>query len=96
MEAYAWPGNVRELEHAVERAVILGDGPTLGAADFALGAAPSSGGAAFALERLHLDTLEQLAVRQALSKHGGNISRAAAELGISRKALYRRIEKYGL
>jgi transcriptional regulator of acetoin/glycerol metabolism len=48
------------------------------------------------LDTLNLDDIEQAAVRKALSKHGGNISRAADELGISRKALYRRIEKYGL
>ena len=95
--AYAWPGNVRELMHAVERAVILSDADALRPADFALAAPeppPPKGG--LDLDSLDLDTLEQAAVRKALSKHGGNVSHAAAELGISRKALYRRIEKYGL
>ncbi len=96
LQAYRWPGNVRELQHAVERAVILSDGPLLRPSDFSLFATPSASDHEAALESLNLDTLEQLAVRKALSKHGGNISRAAAELGISRKALYRRIEKYGL
>ena len=95
---YAWPGNVRELMHAVERAVILSDAEALRPADFALAAPepppPSSEGVD--LDSLDLDTLERAAVRKALSKHGGNVSHAASELGISRKALYRRIEKYGL
>ena len=95
---YAWPGNVRELMHAVERAVILSESDALHPADFALAAPepppPSSEGVDF--DSLDLDTLERAAVRKALSKHGGNVSHAASELGISRKALYRRIEKYGL
>ena len=96
LRAYAWPGNVRELMHAVERAVILSDEDTLGPADFALAAPEAPPAKDLDFESLDLDTLEQAAIRKALSKHGGNISHAAGELGISRKALYRRIEKYGL
>jgi DNA-binding NtrC family response regulator len=97
LKAYHWPGNVRELRHTMERAVIMSEGPTLQPGDFNFSApmqAPQDSD--IGLDTLNLDDIEQAAVRKALSKHGGNISRAADELGISRKALYRRIEKYGL
>jgi transcriptional regulator with PAS, ATPase and Fis domain len=98
---YHWPGNVRELKHTVERAVILSDASHIAPDDLQFSApAPDSSGADSegddSLDTLDLNDLEQQAVRQALSKHGGNVSQAADELGISRRALYRRIEKYGL
>jgi transcriptional regulator with PAS, ATPase and Fis domain len=95
--AYHWPGNVRELKHTMERAVIMAEGTVIQPDDFSFSApmeAPPED--ALGVDTLNLDDIEQAAVRKALSKHGGNISRAAEELGISRKALYRRIEKYGL
>jgi DNA-binding NtrC family response regulator len=98
LKAYHWPGNVRELRHTMERAVIMSEGPILQPGDFNFSApmqAPAQDDE-LGLDTLNLDDIEQAAVRKALSKHGGNISRAADELGISRKALYRRIEKYGL
>ncbi len=97
LKAYHWPGNVRELRHTMERAVIMSEGAVLQPGDFNFSApmqAPQDD--EIGLDTLNLDDIEQAAVRKALSKHGGNISRAADELGISRKALYRRIEKYGL
>ena len=96
LEGYDWPGNVRELQHTVERAVILCDGDTLKPSDFSFSTNQETGQDRVAFDHLNLDALEQAAVRKALSKHGGNISRSAEELGISRKGLYRRIEKYGL
>jgi DNA-binding NtrC family response regulator len=96
---YHWPGNVRELKHTIERAVILSDDARIGPDDLQFSApAPDSSDidADPSLNTLDLDDLEKTAVRQALSKHGGNVSQAADELGISRRALYRRIEKYGL
>ena len=96
LRAYHWPGNVRELQHAVERAVIMSEGEALQPEDFSLSAAGEAREAELQAESLNLESLEQAAVRKALSKHGGNISQAASELGLSRKALYRRIEKYGL
>lgn len=88
-----WPGNVRALRHAVERATILSDGDSLLPEDFPLArrqpAAPAEQGGP-------LDMLERAAVVQALERHGRNISRAAAELGLTRASLYRRIEKHGL
>jgi DNA-binding NtrC family response regulator len=100
LRAYPWPGNVRELQHAVERAVVLAEGEALGPTDFALSGSPGAPAAAPGLSAepgtLDLERIEREAIRRALSKHGGNISRAAAELGLTRKSLYRRIEKYGL
>ena len=98
LKEYHWPGNVRELKHTIERAVIMAEDSILAPSDIVFSAPnmprPSSG--TLGVDTLNLDDIEQAAVRKALSKHGGNISRAAEELGISRKALYRRIEKYGL
>jgi DNA-binding NtrC family response regulator len=98
LKQYHWPGNVRELKHTVERAVILSETSGIGPDDlrFSAPAAEVSAATDDNLDTLNLNDLEQTAVRQALSKHGGNVSRAADELGISRRALYRRIEKYGL
>ncbi|MFB6272304.1 MAG: sigma-54-dependent transcriptional regulator [Salinibacter sp.] len=95
---YHWPGNVRELKHTVERAVILSESTEITPDDlrFSAPSPESSGAEEPSFDTLNLDDLEQKAVRQALSKHGGNVSQAAEELGISRRALYRRIEKYGL
>ena len=97
LRRYHWPGNVRELKHTVERAVILCETDRIGPDDLRFSApSPEASTEDARLETLDLDRLEQAAVRQALSKHGGNVSEAARELGISRRALYRRIEKYGL
>jgi len=100
LAAHDWPGNVRALRHAVERAVILG-GEVLGAEDFALSPAPAriAPEAVVAPERpddLNLERVERRLVEAALKKHGYNISAASAELGLSRAALYRRMEKHGL
>jgi DNA-binding NtrC family response regulator len=95
LEGYGWPGNVRELQHAVERAVIMSDAAVLGADDFLFSAA--EGPAAEALPAAtSLEHLERLHVERVLNRHGGNVSKAARELGISRAALYRRLEKHGL
>ncbi|WP_066807663.1 sigma-54-dependent transcriptional regulator [Sphingomonas asaccharolytica] len=95
--AHDWPGNVRALRHAVERAVILaGDGP-LESDAFALApAATPRVTAEPAMSDLNLDRVERRLVEEALKKHGYNISSAAHELGLSRAALYRRMEKHGL
>ena len=100
LQAYSWPGNIRELSHAVERAVILSDGPKLDISDFILqpsgrdGEQPSQ--PQEELDNYNLGHIEQWAIRKALTKHAGNISRAADELGLTRAALYRRMAKYGL
>ena len=99
--AHDWPGNVRALRHAVERAVILAGEAPLTPEDLALGPvapiriAPDAVRAAAPLD-LNLDRVERRLVEEALRKHGYNISAAASELGLSRAALYRRMEKHGL
>jgi DNA-binding NtrC family response regulator len=101
LEAHDWPGNVRALRHATERAVILGDGDAFGLADFSISrrsaeAAPVPKPMIAAGDDLNLDRAERQMVEAALRKHAYNISSAATELGLSRAALYRRMEKYGL
>lgn len=91
---YKWPGNVRELQHAVERAVILATGNTLQPDNFLLRAPRTTG--VTELETLNLTELEQKAIEKALQRSEGNISRAAELLGITRFALYRKLEKYKL
>ena len=92
LRRHHWPGNVRELSHAVERALILSDGSELSAGDFRLTPAAGDGHAG----SLNLEENERRTVRRALEEAGGNISHAAGMLGITRAALYRRIEKFGL
>ncbi|MEM7083959.1 MAG: sigma-54 dependent transcriptional regulator [Pseudomonadota bacterium] len=98
LSQHAWPGNVRALRHAVERAVIMAPGDAYQFDDFALPDAPTQA-VSSTLEPddgLNLEAIEKRAVSAALKKHGFNISRAAKELGLTRAALYRRMEKHGL
>ena len=95
LERYHWPGNIRELRHTLERAVILSEASVLQPADFLFPeTGPETEGLVF--ESYQLEEVEKTVVRKALKKHGGNISHAARELGITRTSLYRRMEKYGL
>lgn len=95
LSAWSWPGNVRALRHAVERAVIMSEGPLLSEADFPFAeAAPETGAPAQPVSTL--DAVEKSAIIRALDKHQNNISRAADALGLTRASLYRRMEKYGL
>lgn len=93
LKKYAWPGNVRELQHAIERAVIMADSPTLQQTDFLFN---RKGGHSTETDTLNLDDVEKAAVVKAIQLHNGNISKAADELGLTRASLYRRMEKYGL
>lgn len=93
MRAHRWPGNVRELSQAVERALILGEGDTLDVADFRLGPPREPDRPD---DALNLETNERRLIRLALEGADGNISHAATALGLTRAALYRRIEKFGL
>ena len=95
LRGYEWPGNVRELDHAVERAVLLARLETLEVQDFALTAPPGRSGAAEPTG-MNLEEMEREAIRQALARHDGNVSLAAKALGLSRSALYRRLQRYGL
>jgi DNA-binding NtrC family response regulator len=87
LRQHAWPGNVRELKNALQRAALLASGPEISAAD--LGLAASSPPAA-------TDELDRAAIEGALGRAGGVVAQAAAELGLSRQALYRRMEKLGI
>jgi DNA-binding NtrC family response regulator len=89
--AHPWPGNVRELDHAVERAVLMASGERIRAADLAL----RRGGEGPRLDELSLEEVEAVLVRKAMERFGGNVSHAARALGLSRSALYRRLEKHG-
>jgi DNA-binding NtrC family response regulator len=91
---HSWPGNVRELDHAVERSVLMAQGSRVRPAD--LGLRPAREGAEAPLEERSLEEVEGVLIRKALSRYGGNVSRAAEALGLSRSALYRRMEKHGL
>ncbi|MDE3197936.1 MAG: sigma-54-dependent Fis family transcriptional regulator [Acidobacteriota bacterium] len=92
MFEHDWPGNVRELQHAIERAVLLAQGDKIQASDFGLrgGRTPQR------LEELSLEQVEALLIRKAMSKYEGNVSKAANALGLSRSALYRRLDRYGI
>ena len=90
---YAWPGNVRELEHTMERAVLMCRTEQIQTADLGL---VSPRGQAQNLEELSLEAVESILIRKALQRFQGNVSQAAGALGLSRGALYRRMEKYGL
>lgn len=93
LEKHNWPGNIRELQHAVERAVIMSDSNILQPNDFFLSTAdrPEQDNA---VVDTNLEATEKMLIRKVIDKHGGNISKAAKELGITRASLYRRIEKY--
>ncbi|WP_291984845.1 sigma-54 dependent transcriptional regulator [Luteitalea sp.] len=90
---HGWPGNIRELDHAVERAVLMADGPTIPAAALALRPPRDGGGR---LDDMSLEDVEAFLIRKALDRHGRNVTAAAHALGLSRSALYRRLQRYGL
>jgi DNA-binding NtrC family response regulator len=92
LRAYSWPGNVRELVHAVERTVIMAEDSALKIEHLLL--EPRSAPAQAA--QLNLEALEKDAIRRAVAKHGGNLSKAAQELGLGRTTLYRKMAKHGL
>jgi len=92
LEGHAWPGNVRELDHTLERAVLMAQGPLVRGVDLGL----RGGGPATRLEDLPLEEVERVLIRKALERHGGNVSQAAKALGLSRSALYRRLQHHGL
>ncbi|HLK50610.1 MAG TPA: sigma-54 dependent transcriptional regulator [Bryobacteraceae bacterium] len=91
--AHSWPGNVRELDHAVERAVLMSTGETVRASDLGL---RSGREGAPRLEEMSLEDVEALLIKKALARFDGNVSHAAEALGLSRSALYRRLQRYGL
>ncbi|HYK05409.1 MAG TPA: sigma-54 dependent transcriptional regulator [Thermoanaerobaculia bacterium] len=91
MLEHPWSGNVRELEHAVERAVLMSNAAQITRADLALETPAQS-----SIEEMSIEDVEVLLIRKALARFDGNVSRAAELLGLSRSALYRRIQRYSL
>jgi DNA-binding NtrC family response regulator len=91
---HAWPGNVRELDHAIERAVLMAQGSTVKASDLGLRSTRTEG--ATRLEDMSLEDVECFLIKKAMSRYDGNVSHAARGLGLSRSALYRRLQRYGL
>jgi DNA-binding NtrC family response regulator len=89
---HTWPGNIRELDHAVERAVLMCSGVEIGASDLLL--KPSKGSRP--LEEMSLDEVEAHLIQRTLARFSGNVTLAASALGLSRGALYRRLEKLGI
>jgi DNA-binding NtrC family response regulator len=90
---YGWPGNVRELAHAIERATLLAEGDLVRAIDLSF--APV-GGLMPQLDQMSLEDVERLLITKALERYSGNVSLAAQALGLSRSALYRRLQRHGL
>jgi DNA-binding NtrC family response regulator len=93
LREHPWPGNVRELDHAIERGVLLSTSPLVHAADLGL-RAPAAGSPR--LEEMSLDEVERHLIQRTLARNDSNVSQAAKALGLSRSALYRRLQKYGL
>jgi DNA-binding NtrC family response regulator len=89
--SHTWPGNVRELQHAVERSVLMARGSRIEAADLGLRRRDDG---SFALDELTLDEAEHLMIEKALERFQGNVSKAAEALGLSRSALYRRLQRH--
>lgn len=94
MREHPWPGNVRELNHVIERAVLMAPGTVIRATDLAL--RPPRDAAAGKLEEMSLEEVEGFLIKKTLSRYNGNVSQAAGALGLSRSALYRRIQRYGI
>src|SRR6266850_1587422 len=90
---HAWPGNVRELDHSIERGVLMAQQNVVQAGDLGLRSGP---GGAPRLEDMSLEDVECLLIRKALARYDGNVSQAAGALGLSRSALYRRLQRYGM
>jgi DNA-binding NtrC family response regulator len=95
LRAHAWPGNVRELDHVVERALLMSSSNVVTAFDLALQTTPDAR-LSSRLEEMSLEEAERILITKALARFEGNANRAAEALGLSRSALYRRLQKYGL
>lgn len=96
LREHHWPGNIREVQHTIERGVIMSDGHEIKVTDFNLSSKPTTHNGIDKFDNFNLQDIEKLLVEKALDKHEGNISKAAKELGLTRAALYRRLEKFNL
>ncbi|MCU1292061.1 MAG: two component, sigma54 specific, transcriptional regulator, Fis family [Bryobacterales bacterium] len=93
MQEHTWQGNVRELNHVVERAVLMTTASCVRVSDLALRPGTANPGR---LEEMSLEEVEEFLIKKALARFGGNVSHAAGALGLSRSALYRRLQRFGL
>jgi len=93
IDSHLWPGNVRELAHAIERAVLMSSGPQITAVDLGLG---TPAAAAPPAEEMSLEQAEKIFIQKVLARHSGDVRKAAEQLGMSRSALYRRLQQFGL
>ncbi len=93
---YAWPGNVRELDHSVDRAVLMAQGKGVPRARISASTSARAAGCVPCLEEMSIEEVEAFLIKKTLARCNGNARRAAEELGLSRSAFYRRLEKYGL
>jgi DNA-binding NtrC family response regulator len=94
---HAWPGNVRELDHAVERAVLMAQGTTVESEDLGLGmSGRTTTGGGGGSDAVTIEEAERRLIQETLERHGRNVTEAAKVLGLSRSALYRRMDRYGL
>ncbi len=91
---YHWPGNIRELQHSIERAVIMSESNKLKSNDFSLGSESSE--LSDNNSSYHLESIEKQTILECIRSNNGNLTKAADQLGLTRGALYRRIEKYGI
>lgn len=91
LQLYSWPGNIRELQHAIERAVIMEDQESIIPTESPIPVPPDHPD-----DEVKMEEVEKAAIVKAISKHQGNISKAAKELGLGRTTLYRKMNKYGL
>ena len=96
LQKYQWPGNIRELQHALERAIIMSESKVLQPDDFFFLTQKQENAGDIVTDSFNLDEVERGVIHRAINLHGGNISKAAKELGLTRASLYRRLEKYGL
>jgi len=94
LETHLWPGNVRELGHAIERAVLMAQSGAITAQD--LGVQAGAGAAPAAGDDMTLEQSEKVFIQKVLAKHAGDVRKAAEQLGVSRSALYRRLQCFGL
>jgi DNA-binding NtrC family response regulator len=96
LREHPWPGNVRELDHAIERAALMAQKSTISATDLGLAASGNSALQSGRLEDMSVEEVESFLIRKALTRFGNNVSQAANALGLSRSALYRRMQRYGI
>ena len=93
LKNYHWPGNIREIEHIIERAIIISDSSNIQINDLHFSSKKLNVSLS---NNLNLEETEKILIQQAMDKHQGNISKASKDLGLTRAALYRRLEKFGL